>query len=178
MLFEKINFWKFSTLLQKCVYLVLKLPRYYGIAWYNLVWRDSIFINVLRGVSYHGMSVGNGLPIWKFPWQFHSFHSNFLACYWGCPMGKLLSPTPPTIPLPHQSHHSTHSITNNKQRVKEGSFTKSSFGFTWVNTGNITYKCHHPQDECLKCTYFKNLSLMFFVMFVFDILNQCPWFKW
>jgi len=75
------------------------------------------------------------------------------------PMGKfMLSPTPPPF-LPHQSHRSTHSIPDNQQCVKEGAFTKSSFGFTWVNKGNITYKSHHPQDECLKCTNFSKFII-------------------
>ncbi len=74
-------------------------------------------------------------------------------------MGSLLSPTPPPS-LPHQSHRSTHSIADNEQCVKEGGFTKSSFGFTWVNKGNITYKSHHPpQDECFEMYKFYNFII-------------------
>jgi hypothetical protein len=66
------------------------------------------------------MSVGNGLPIMEVPMAVSFLPLQFLGVLLRMSHGEIALTYSPTIPLPHQSHHSTHSITNNEQMCQGG----------------------------------------------------------
>jgi hypothetical protein len=78
------------------------------------------------------MSVGNGLPIMEVPMAVSFLPLQFLGVLLRMSHGEIALTYSPTIPLPHQSHHSTHSITNNEQMCQGGWFHKE---FIWIHLG-------------------------------------------